>query len=563
MSTKVNLKEVHDTLRQLETVVQDCYGPTALQCMLCTSTGKLQMTSDGHTILKTLNVKNPVAQIAMSTLSQLHKNCGEGTKTLLFMLAAATEQIQKIVSKGDISDGKAEALAMEKHALALSLASFRNDMLEGQILPKLKEKTVKVRNIRQNSEDVKNYCSSVIHTSLCSKVTKQSQSELADVFCEFLFKNTSDLSQVEVINKIIDEYLFLCLTCPGLPLNQSRVINGVVVQREICKGAVDLSPVVFALVGFSPGNTLEDAGKTTYAVSSQDNLIKAMDWRPAQASLLSKRLKELGVNLLISSEKVDDSTLYQLHKCGISVIPYVDSDEFTWLGAATGVPIVYEQDDFWCENIQLGQAEQCYQVNINGRRCTELKGMAGTYGSNIHTLVLCAPTEGLCQQYREYLYNAAKSVRSLLSLDGHVSNMDSKNDLLMVESGGCFELLFYSELNKLSSELQSTNAGKVCDILKKSLLTVPLKLLRNSYHAQKMSKPELLLSLSACVERGDVPSISTLANMLGKHKVTYEPYNCKVVILYTFLDTLQQILRIDKIISVRKLPREDSDTESE
>ena len=98
-----------EAIRALSQIVAGTFGPKGLDCMLVDQNGGVLVTNDGATILNTIDITHPVAQILINAIRLHEEKVGDGTTTATIlaesMITEGVNQVLKGVPVVKVIDG--------------------------------------------------------------------------------------------------------------------------------------------------------------------------------------------------------------------------------------------------------------------------------------------------------------------------------------------------------------------------------------------------------------------------------------------------------------------------
>ena len=224
-----------------------------------------------------------------------------------------------------------------------------------------------------------------------------------------------------------------------------------------------------------------------------------------------------------------------------------------------------------------------------------------------YTVLICSPTHGLCSQYKSAIHGALKavlmwmdyySVLDMITLSGDIQRHTLAG--CSIEGGGKFEILVHKVLESHLRNCVDSDGYDAVKVVGSAMLAVPLRLLENSYALsdKKLGIAQLLDitskssnenaftgldSQGTCDQKSETVKHKENPHRYVDHKVynvqgleakggrsclhsgsgIREPLAAKVLLLYHVFDTVIQMLRVDSIVSVTKIPKVHSQTDDE
>ncbi len=578
------------------------FGPNALNVMLSTASGKLMMTSAGMTILQALNISHPIGQMLISSIHSHYKMTGDNSKTLLLFVCEMLKRIEKSVLKN-------EKFHRMKYCKVIN--QIRNEALPRRILPDV----IAVCRTILTSKNVRKQLSSLVSTYLQGKMNHGTREHFTQLLTDYVF-SASENSAAKLANAlqhITDNFTCLFHENPGFSQFSTTVVPGIIITREFMRNwprTVDTNCLQFVLMGCSmERKDSEICRNTVFSGLQKENLRKALLWKRQFVLQQVTNLASTNVKIVLTAAHVSEMVLHSLSTHGIAVAHCVDEEELDFVSQQSGVPIIFEPEDVASGDISqhLGCLDSCEAVVVAGRRCIQMVNVRATSQQggpnssqaqlgNIQSVLVCAPTPGMCSQFKSVLYNALKCLHMWLDPDNILKPCTKQEDQdgtvahsdivgYSIVGGGAFELLLYRHMKAFAGGSSDADLREVLELVCDSLLSVPVRLIQNSYAspANRMNLAQLVQLTKTPIypdtEPGeatqhDEPVASEVMDMqqhtvgvdgktgvgpLSSNSNIVQPLASKVLMLFQALDLLHQLLRIDSNVSVTKIhPQKDS-----
>jgi len=295
------------------------------------------------------------------------------------------------------------------------------------------------------------------------------------------------------------------------------------------------------------------------------SLDKAFWWRSLCSTALVDWLQKNGVNIILSAGAVDDILQTLCAKSGVSIVQFVDKEDFERLKMLFHISAIEfmsdlaerESDDL------IGCSEVC-EAKVFGKKqfvCLKLPDQDQKYARDHEEclkrqLVICGMSAGACQQIHLDLLHALKTLR--LWLDSKWLNTgESHCTAVHIAGGGSFELICYDALQdfmKRNALQIDEHVSVCCEALCAALLAVPFRLLHNSFQP-KLAKILYLkerIKLSAA-SGANICGIDGFNGHQLQHDTTViEPLMSKILVIDHVLELTEQLLRINSVMHVKK-----------
>ena len=643
----MSLDTVVSVCTTLDNLLVKSYGPNALNVLLSTASGKLMVTSAGMTILQSLNISHPIGQMLIRSIQSHHGMSGDNSKSFLLLVCDILKNIHKVMSR-DANAGRMK--------YCKCLHKVKTFVLPKRILPILVQSCGKYLS----SDNMKSSISEIVSTHLQGKVNHQTREHFTQLLTNYIAMSCiNDITQLpQVLRFVVEHFEVLFHENSGISQLSSKSVPGIILTRDVLQNrplGVNMDATSFVLMGcLLEVNDSVVAQNAIFSGLQNGVLQQTLLWKQQHVRQYVQKLKDQHVKLLITTAHVSELVVHVCVSMGISVVHCIDDEEIALLSKVGGLPIVYESTELLSGEVSeyIGVVDSCSNLVVGGRRCLQLvnprRNGNGESASkqpldtpsplkNVYSVLVCAPTPGMCSQFRSLVYNAIKCAHMLtdpknvlqiqtvptdhnfpeanIAADhSHVGNSTEVPTGTMaypICGGGTLELFLYRCFKEILKDTDSAELQEVLKILSDSLLAVPLRLLQNSFApvARRMnvaqllqltscgldkatSGPDLGNEFSQCVARCDETNCNvtnssdsdadrkdaelftmrisglqgvdgrTGATLLGASTGIVQPLASKVLMIYQVLELVQQILRIDSVVSVSKLrPENDSSDE--
>lgn len=128
-----------EAIRALAQIVAGTFGPKGLDCMLVDQSGDVIVTNDGATILNTIDISHPAAQILINAIRLHEEKVGDGTTTATIlaesMITEGVNQVIKGVPVVKVIDGI--RLGVDSALKILTEAKIPIDRLDSSLLERI------------------------------------------------------------------------------------------------------------------------------------------------------------------------------------------------------------------------------------------------------------------------------------------------------------------------------------------------------------------------------------------------------------------------------------------
>ncbi len=325
--------------------VRTTLGPRGMDKMLVSDDGDVVITNDGATILNSMDIEHPAAQMIVEVSQTQEDEVGDGTTTASVLagelLAKAEDLLEQDVHATTIVEGYARARDIALEAIDdLSLDADIDDEILKQ----------------------------VAESSMTGKGTGDITTErLAEVV-------VNAVRHVEGEEKVERDDIRVH-TQVGSSSSATELIEGIVTDTEPAHKnmprSVEDATVLCTDGTFSVRETEIDA---EYSVDNVDQLTAAMDAEESQLKELADAIADAGVDVVFSHSSIDDRTASYLAKHGILAFEDVDDGLTTSIAQATGGKRTGKPDDV--DEDELGHADSIRVEKYGGEDLTFIEGGA-------------------------------------------------------------------------------------------------------------------------------------------------------------------------------------------
>ena len=563
-SHELKLDTVVSVCSTLDNLLVKSFGPNALNVLLSTASGKLMVTSAGMTILQSLNISHPIGQMLIRSIQSHHGMAGDNSKSFLLHVCEILKNIHKAMSR-DTNAGRMK--------FCKCLHKVKTFVLPERILPILVQSCGKYLS----SYNMKNGISEIISTHLQGKINHQTRDHFTQLLTNYIAmscgKDITHLS--ETLQFILDNFDVIFHENPGISQLSSKSVPGIILTRDVLQNnpsGVNMDAIRFIVMGCSL--EVKDSVVAQNAIFSglQNGVMQqTLLWKQQQVRQYVQKLKDEDIKLLITTAHVSELFVHVCVTMDIYVVHCVDEEETALLSNVGGLPIVYESTELLSREVSdyIGLVDSCCNLVVGGRRCLQLVNPRRNGNNesaskqsletqcplkNVHSVLICAPTPGMCSQFRSLMYNAIKcthmltdpknvlepqtisTVQTLPETNIHPdhSNVQDATDApkgimaYPICGGGTFELFLHRCFKEILKDTDNAELQEVLKILSDSLLAVPLRLLQNSFapSARRMNVAQLLQLTSS--GRNDAASNPGPSDKFSQYVAVCDEANCDV-----------------------------------
>jgi len=366
--------------------VRTTLGPKGMDKMLVGSSGDVTITNDGATILNTMDIEHPAAQMIVEVSQTQEVEVGDGTTTAAVLagelLSEAEELLDSDLHPTVIVEGYHEAARLAQEAIDEGVLDIDldDDILEA-----------------------------VAESSMTGKGT-------GDVNADVLARHVVGAVR-QVAGDRIEREDIRIHTQTGAATSATELVDGVVLSEEPANANMPRSVEngsVAILEAELDVRTSE--ANAEYNISSVDQLNDAVEAEDSELRRYAETLTEAGVDVLFCTKDIDDRVAGYLADTGILAFENVSSEKSTALAKATGAKHLGTLSDL--EASDLGSVDS---VSIESYGDEEAAFVEGGTDSNYVTLFVRGSTDHVIDELERALNDAIDVVIAALDKGGVVA----------------------------------------------------------------------------------------------------------------------------------------------
>ncbi|MDI6884484.1 MAG: thermosome subunit beta [Hadesarchaea archaeon] len=489
--------------------VKSALGPKGMDKMLVDSFGDVTVTSDGHTILKEMDIQHPAAKMVVEVAKTQDDEVGDGTTTAVViageLLGKAEDLVEKNVHPTVIIDGyrKAADKALETlEKIAIPVKPEDKDFLKKVAMTAMASKLV-----AENREYLADIAASAI-LHVAQKVEGQYKVDLDDVMVEK--KAGESLTDTKLIEGIV---LDKEVVHPGMP---KRIENAKVALLD-CALEVEKTE-------FDAKLNIESPEQMEAFLQQEENMLRDM----------VEKVAEKGANVLICQKGIDDMAQHFLARKGVLAVRRAKKSDMEKLAKATGGKVVTNLDDF--AKLDLGYAELVEERKIGDDKMIFIEGCRNPRSVAI---LIRGGTERIVDEAERSIHDALCVVRDVVQ------------EPKIVAGGGAPELEVAGVLKEYADTLPGREALAV-QRYAEALEVVPTTLSESA----GLDPIDIISELRARHEKGEVwAGVDVHEGKVDdmKELEVLEPLAVKKQIIKSATEAASMILKIDDVIAAGKM----------
>jgi len=361
--------------------VRSTLGPKGMDKMLVDSTGGVTITNDGVTILQTMDIDNPTAEMIVEVAQTQEDEAGDGTTSAVAIAGELLKNAEDLLEQ-DIHP----TAVIKGFNLASEYAREQVDEVATRVDP-------------DDTETLK----SVAETSMTGKGAELDKDTLADLVVRAIQGVTVEADDgshvVDLANLNIE-------TRTGRAAGQSRLLSGAVIDKDPVHGDMptDFEDANVLLLN-DPIEVEEADVDTAVNVESPDQLQRFLDREEEQLRAKVDKIVESGADVVFCQKGIDDLAQHYLAKEGILAVRRTKKSDLTFLKNVLGAPIVSDLDSLTADDLAIGTVSR------------DTEGGLFVEGGDAHgvTLLLYGTTEHVVDELERSIQDAIDVVSTTVS----------------------------------------------------------------------------------------------------------------------------------------------------
>ncbi|XP_040266054.1 Bardet-Biedl syndrome 10 protein [Bufo bufo] len=416
----LDIGKILQVAESLENILHGCFGPEGGQVLFIKSTGNLLITKDGRRILECLLLDHPVARMIVNSASRHYSITGDGVKSFVLLLCAVLRELQAAADKNEglLLSGKATVknqYQKQGHALrrlSNMLLTFQSTVLDHITAEHLSSHFLSVfSNTEGNISLCRASLQQTLDTYFSGRIGCNIQEFISRLACEYLYSCFLHVADLSGVISLVSQYFYELLTeVPGLPVDNSRILPGVILHRTFsvyCPAEGEVRALIVT-EQIHQCLTERDIG---FLVSSDVQLQQSQLFLRQRTEHFLKQLQKKEIKIIFSSVKQHEIVLYYAKLSGISIVDCLPSEEIDLLCMITrGIPM---SGPF--SNVLLSEtflASSCKPIVMGSKKYVHLV-LQSSLAFQPHSLVLCGPVKGLTEQLVSSFHGAFKMLTQL------------------------------------------------------------------------------------------------------------------------------------------------------
>jgi len=486
--------------------VRSTLGPKGMDKMLVDSTGDVTITNDGVTILQTMDIDNPTAEMIVEVAETQEDEAGDGTTSAVAIAGELLKNAEDLLEQ-DIHP----TAVIKGFNLASEYARDQVDEVATQVDP-------------DDTETLK----SVAETSMTGKGAELDKETLADLVVRAIQGVTVE---AEDGSHVVDLANLNIETRTGRAAGESRLLSGAVIDKDPVHEDMPTDFDAADVLLLNDPIEVEEADvDTAVNVESPDQLQRFLDQEEEQLRDKVDTIVESGADVVFCQKGIDDLAQHYLAKEGILAVRRTKKSDLSFLKNVLGAPIVSDLDSLTADDLAVGTVTRDAEEELFYVEGEDAHGV---------TLLLYGTTEHVVDELERGIQDAIDVVSTTVS-DGRT-----------LPGGGAVEVELASRLRDYADSVEGREQLAV-EAFADSLELIPRVLAENA----GLDAIDLLVDLRAAHEAGDTEA--GLNVFSGEVENTteagvVETAHAKEQAISSAAEAANLVLKIDDIISAGDL----------
>ncbi|MFT4244185.1 MAG: thermosome subunit alpha [Candidatus Woesearchaeota archaeon] len=492
----------------LSEIIKSTLGPQGMDKMLIDSVGNTIVTNDGVEILKSIDIDHPVAQIIIDVAKAQDLNIGDGTTSCVILIAQMLEEAKKLYLRG-----------------------IHPNLISKYFIEAINYSLLELENLSIDiSKDLENYLTKIILTAMRGKSSEQFSPFLAQLLVKNIINNHS-----KSLKNRFSKKSFKNIKIVGPDIQSSKIIRGVVFDKRRLNKNIDLNyryPNI--LICSCPIEIPEIENSHQIQISNYEQYEEFISQEKNYLSLISQKIIELGINIVICQKGVDDTVVSKLSQHNILVLRRCKKSDIDNLSTHSNTKILSDLSHLNKNYVNKILKTQIIEFEKEEVISFEIEN------SNFLSLIICGSTKHVLDEIERAVEDSV----------GDISN--TLNEMKIVGGGGCNFMALHTRLIEYSKNKHGKEKLIIEDFAN-SYLSIPKILAQNSGLDELEIISDLKyshLNTSNCLSGIDATR-GIVSNVL-EHNIV-EPIGITKQILMSSKEAVSLILRIDDIIAAKKI----------
>lgn len=503
-------------VRALTRLLESSFGPGGRDKMVVARTGPTKSTCHGATLLRSVSVSHPLARVVVDAGLHVDNECGDGSTTTVLLLSHAMQRLEgtppkciqrvgyELLRPGGTLDATLRPLATRRNAV--------RHLLDTQFNPAL-------------SIDIRSRMCDLIY-------------ELVDDMSD---EKKGDLGATLAVLRRNPPIIH----ATPLPISASLLADGVVIAAPyLDRWASAHLPILSRtrVLVLRCAIAAVAASNATVQVSSARAHLRTTTHAARRVQCFIKQCRRLGIGVVVTTARLNEKTVQECARHGILAVHGAARRDAARLCAALGAHMHSQLDD----TLRAGECAGIERVAAG-------KTPALQFTAETATLILAAPSPAAADELERSV------VRGIKGLATWTRRPDS---MLSVPGAGAPELALAAALDKMGDSAAMQSAFRALSSAYQAIAVQIAQNLLSPYdstaQAASLRRRALQLVHQAREKQGLGVCSSALQDSVcvvgDPLKIgVVQPLGLKRAVLTQVVTTLKVLLRVDRVVSVRRI----------
>lgn len=404
----VSFKDIQGVVSSLCSTVRSGFGPSFRHTIISTDTGKVLITNHGIQIVKTLQLKHPVAKFAVTSVTKHYKAIGDDSKTFYILLNDLLLKASLVIDSGPTMLKLSQDISFVLNEVTLLL--FQDmDRFCARSIASAPKKWALMQSLFLGTMNTHVHDCDATHLSL-----------LLAEFVSCWHSSRANVTMKSTVEMLLESQKFLLIESFGKPLSRSCSLPGYFISRGFCNASRLLNiggESVNVIFLSCPIDTVEDDGLAVeeYKVSKnadQKLVNMVVEHKRFRTNEFLEQVNMFNVSLIVTSVQLStiERTLCYQHK--ITAIHTVPEEELGFVSQMCNADTLFDTRELGTSHI--GQLKRCEQVILGTDTYVNLQPTAS---GMVCSLVIEGPTEAISRQAKLLVVDSLQNASGALVVE--------------------------------------------------------------------------------------------------------------------------------------------------
>jgi T-complex protein 1 subunit gamma len=508
-----------EVARQVAALIRTSLGPQAMLKMLLDPMNGITCTSDGHAILREIDMAHPAAKTLLELCRTQDEEVGDGTTSV-------------IILAGEILSVTSGLLDKKFHPVSI-INAYKKALDE---ILKIVTACSKPIDLSSDAEMLK-----LIKPTIGTKIGSQWN----DFLCDISLRAVKTVTRDQGPHKEIDIKRYIRIEkIPGGTIDDSELIDGVVINKDILHPQMRRrieNPRILLLD--CPLEYKKGESNTNLEISRDGDWNSFLRIEEEQVRDVCEKIIAFKPDVVVCEKGVSDLAQHYLLNANISVLRRLKKSDNNRIARATGATIINQVDDI--RESEIGTKCGLFEVRLIANEyfaffedCKDPKACS---------IILRGPSKDIINEIERNLHDAMAVTRNLML------------NPTLLPGGGAIEAKISVELEKKALEMETIDKYAF-NALSRAFEVIPRILIQNA----GANPTSLVIDLKAKIAASslDLWGIDGIKGQIVKNGDEGSILESTAVKVQTFKSAIEatcMILRVDDILSgLNKKPEKSS-----